>query len=142
MLTKILNQIYDRFGDEAYEIVENNCPNFTVCYNCRIDDFCHTEGCELIDSEEEFTRKQRQLKLKMINEKTDEEVKTELRKKHKIHISVNPYKGKWSYEIIYLDNPVDIADRVQKILDNLHNKFDSYDEALKNAIEEVLPTLK
>jgi hypothetical protein len=49
MVTKILNQLFDKFGDEAYEIVENNCPNLTVCYDCRIDDFCHVEGCKLID---------------------------------------------------------------------------------------------
>ena len=48
MLTKILNELFDKFDDGVYEIVENNCPNFTVCYDCRIDDFCHVEGCNLI----------------------------------------------------------------------------------------------
>ena len=48
MLTKILNAAYDRFGDEFYKIVQDQCPNLTVCYDCRIDDFCHIEGCKLI----------------------------------------------------------------------------------------------
>jgi hypothetical protein len=50
MLTKILNQLYNKFGNGVYEIVENNCPNFTVCFDCKIDDFCHTEGCELVNN--------------------------------------------------------------------------------------------
>jgi len=51
MITKIMNQAYDKFGEEFYKIVENNCPNMTVCYDCRIDDFCHIEGCEIIKEE-------------------------------------------------------------------------------------------
>lgn len=47
MLTKVLNELQNKFGDDVYEIVQHNCPNFTVCYDCRIDDFCHFEGCEL-----------------------------------------------------------------------------------------------
>ena len=47
MLTKVLNELLDKFGDGVYEIVQRNCPNFTVCYDCRIDDFCHSEGCAL-----------------------------------------------------------------------------------------------
>jgi hypothetical protein len=46
MLTAVLNALHARLGDAVYEIVENHCPNFTVCYECRIDDFCHVEGCE------------------------------------------------------------------------------------------------
>ena len=53
MITKILNQLVDKFGDEAYLIVENNCPNLTVCYDCRIDDFCHVEGCEFLNDDDE-----------------------------------------------------------------------------------------
>jgi len=49
MLTKILNELYDKFGDRVYDIVQDSCPNFTVCYDCRIDDFCHIEGCELVE---------------------------------------------------------------------------------------------
>ena len=48
MLTKALNEAYDRFGDEFYAIIQRNCSNLTVCYDCRVDDFCHVEGCELI----------------------------------------------------------------------------------------------
>ena len=47
MLTHILNLIHDKFGDESYKIIQDNCPNMTACYDCRIDDFCHEEGCEL-----------------------------------------------------------------------------------------------
>ena len=52
-LTKILNLLYDKFGEGAYKIVQDNCPNLTVCADCRIDDFCHIENCELVDREEE-----------------------------------------------------------------------------------------
>jgi len=48
MLTKVLNELFDRFGAGVYEIVEKNCPNFTVCYDCRIDDFVHLEGCAIV----------------------------------------------------------------------------------------------
>ena len=47
MLTKVLNELLNKFGEGVYEIVQNNCPNFTVYYECRVDDFCHIEGCEL-----------------------------------------------------------------------------------------------
>ncbi len=49
MLTRVLNELVDKFGDEAYAIIQNNCPNFTCCYDCRIDDFCHIEeGCDIL----------------------------------------------------------------------------------------------
>jgi len=51
MLTKIMNEAYNKFGNEFYAIVEKNCPNMTVCYDCRVDDFCHIEGCEIIEEE-------------------------------------------------------------------------------------------
>ena len=47
MVTKILNELLKKFGDDVYPIVENLCPNLTVCYNCRIDDFVHLSGCKL-----------------------------------------------------------------------------------------------
>lgn len=47
-LTFVLNKLFDEFGDRVYKIVQEACPNFTVCYDCRIDDFCHIEGCKLI----------------------------------------------------------------------------------------------
>ncbi len=52
MLTKVLNQLYEQFGIGVYKIVERNCPNMTVCYDCRIDDFCHLEGCALCSNDE------------------------------------------------------------------------------------------
>ena len=48
LLTKILNDAFDVFGDEFYEIVRSYCPNMTVCYECRIDDFVHGEDCDLV----------------------------------------------------------------------------------------------
>jgi len=53
MISKILNELHDAFKDKkigktVYTIVQNSCPNLTVCYDCRIDDLCHTEGCEII----------------------------------------------------------------------------------------------
>lgn len=48
MVTKIMNEAYKKFGSEFYKIVQNNCPNLTVCFDCGIDDFCHVEGCEFV----------------------------------------------------------------------------------------------
>jgi hypothetical protein len=47
MITKILNLLVNEVGSGIYKTVQENCPNLTVCYDCRIDDFCHMEGCEL-----------------------------------------------------------------------------------------------
>ena len=47
MITKILNELLNELGDEVYNIVQKNCPNLTVCYDCRIDDFCHIDDCAL-----------------------------------------------------------------------------------------------
>ena len=52
MVTRILNELRDKFGPDAYAIVEGHCPNLTVCYDCRIDDFCHNEGCLIIGTKE------------------------------------------------------------------------------------------
>lgn len=51
LLTKILNDLYNKFGYGVYEIVQNACPNLTVCYDCRIDDFCHNESCQIMNSD-------------------------------------------------------------------------------------------
>lgn len=47
MVTKILNRLLDQCGEGVYTTVQALCPNLTVCYDCRIDDFCHVAGCEL-----------------------------------------------------------------------------------------------
>lgn len=47
MLTHILNLLYEKFDAKAYKIIQDNCPNMTVCYDCRIDDFCHLKECKL-----------------------------------------------------------------------------------------------
>ena len=49
-LSLVLNALYERFGDGVYEIVQSLCPNMTVCFDCRIDDFVHGEGCEILDA--------------------------------------------------------------------------------------------
>lgn len=46
-LTLILNKLHNKFGDEAYKIIQDGCPNLTCCADCHIDDFCHIEGCVL-----------------------------------------------------------------------------------------------
>jgi len=48
MVTEVLNELYNKFGNGVYEIVEKNCPNLTCCYDCHIDDFCHVKGCKII----------------------------------------------------------------------------------------------
>lgn len=53
VLTKVLNDIYDKFGKDVYEIVETQCPNFTCCYDCCIDDFCHLPDCKIVKQKEE-----------------------------------------------------------------------------------------
>lgn len=50
MVTKILNELYNKFGDEVYHIVISNCPNLTCCYDCHIDDFCHMENCKIMET--------------------------------------------------------------------------------------------
>ena len=47
MLTLALNTLQKKFGNEVYRELNGLCPNLTVCYDCRIDDFCHDEGCDL-----------------------------------------------------------------------------------------------
>jgi hypothetical protein len=51
-LTKTFEMLYDKFGNGVYQIVQANCPNFTACADCHIDDFCHITGCEIIKSVE------------------------------------------------------------------------------------------
>ena len=49
-LTFILNKANDKFGDEFYKIVQDCCPNLTVCNECRVDDFVHVERCTIIEA--------------------------------------------------------------------------------------------
>ena len=49
MVTRILNMLHEKFGDDAYVIVQSHCPNLTCCYDCGIDDFCHDSDCILPD---------------------------------------------------------------------------------------------
>ncbi len=56
MLTYVLNKLHRKFGNGVYAIVQTACPNLTVCYDCRDADFCHDEGCELVEEEKEGDR--------------------------------------------------------------------------------------
>jgi hypothetical protein len=47
MVSVILNAFYHSVGHDAYAMINKLCPNMTVCHDCRIDDFCHDEGCEI-----------------------------------------------------------------------------------------------
>ena len=47
MLTLVLNSLREEFGSDVTRIVNENCPNLTVCRDCHIDDFCHLDGCEI-----------------------------------------------------------------------------------------------
>lgn len=58
LLTKVLNEAFEKFGDDFYAIVQQNCPNMTCCRDCHIDDFCHVEGCKIIQEiDDEITIK-------------------------------------------------------------------------------------
>lgn len=47
-LVLILNKLVMIHGDEIIQEINEECPNLTCCPDCHIDDFCHTEGCEII----------------------------------------------------------------------------------------------
>lgn len=50
----VLEALYQKFGEEAYRIIQDSCPNMTCCADCRIDDFSHVEGCEIEEKAKEF----------------------------------------------------------------------------------------
>lgn len=50
MLSRLMNALYNAYGDGVMEIINQTCPNMSVCYDCRIDDFCHLEECKIIES--------------------------------------------------------------------------------------------
>jgi len=47
MVTFILNSLLEKFGNDVYEVVRNECPILTCCFDCHVDGFCHNEGCEI-----------------------------------------------------------------------------------------------
>lgn len=47
-----LRLAYEAGRDEAYHIIQSQCPNLTCCADCHIDDFCHYEGCEILKEAE------------------------------------------------------------------------------------------
>lgn len=56
MLTVVLNALFEKFGEKVYTIVQKICPNFTVCYDCRIDDFFHSKKCKLLKAAKDQTK--------------------------------------------------------------------------------------
>lgn len=52
MLNAILENLNSVYG-ETYEIVTKYCTNMTVCYDCKLDDFCHFEGCITLEPPKE-----------------------------------------------------------------------------------------
>lgn len=57
MLTAIFNELFETFGNKAYQIVQKHCPNLTCCRECHIDDFCHLEGCTIMAKLDEMNKK-------------------------------------------------------------------------------------
>ncbi len=57
MLTLILNECMDKYGNSFYAIVQKHCPNMTVCHTCKIDAFCHSEGCDIVGEIPEENRR-------------------------------------------------------------------------------------
>ena len=54
MVSYILNRLIDVLGeDKVYPIVQAACTNLTCCADCNIDDFCHFDGCKIIEAVEE-----------------------------------------------------------------------------------------
>jgi len=66
MISKILNRLYDIYGNGVYSVVQDLCPNLTVCYDCGIDDFCHFEDCKIVDDEKKILKIKISLKLNEI----------------------------------------------------------------------------
>ena len=49
LLTVIFNELYNELGETVNQVLQHYCSNLTVCYDCRVDDFCHFEDCKLVD---------------------------------------------------------------------------------------------
>jgi hypothetical protein len=47
-LSLIFNKLLQQLGKKVYKIVQEGCPNMTVCNECRVDDFTHVEGCTIL----------------------------------------------------------------------------------------------
>jgi len=56
MVSYILNILYNKFGSDVNKILNQTCPNLTVCYECRIDDFCHFEDCKIAKKAEKESK--------------------------------------------------------------------------------------
>lgn len=58
MVSAVLNALLDEFGPEVNRITNRFCPNLTCCSNCHIDDFCHVEGCPVVEQVDAFHQEQ------------------------------------------------------------------------------------
>lgn len=52
----VLESLYAAFGDNAYKIIQESCPNMTCCRDCHIDGFTHIDGCEISEASEKFLK--------------------------------------------------------------------------------------
>lgn len=50
----VLESLYSAFGDKAYKIIQESCPNMTCCADCCIDDFSHVKDCEISKASTNF----------------------------------------------------------------------------------------
>ena len=48
VLSAVLNELFIEYGDGVADIVNKHCPHLTVCSDCKLDDFTHAEGCEIV----------------------------------------------------------------------------------------------
>ena len=82
MVSAVLNTLLLQAEDDVtfYKTVNDLCPNFTVCYDCRIDDFCHEEEdeegnrCAPIEAAVDYYKKNKESKtlIQELNEITEQ----------------------------------------------------------------------
>lgn len=53
-LALMLNYLIEKYGEQMIQEVNKFCPNLTCCPGCRIDDFCHINGCEIYQEAKEL----------------------------------------------------------------------------------------
>lgn len=57
LLLNTLLEIYEDEEGTFAGIVGSICPNFTCCSDCRIDDFCHDDGCDIEAKAKQLARR-------------------------------------------------------------------------------------
>jgi len=53
IFNRIINEIDAGNENTVKHIIQDACPNLTCCHDCNIDDFCHFEGCQVMDDVED-----------------------------------------------------------------------------------------